>query len=95
MKTKMQTCGSCGKAIYFLKHVRSGLLAPIEAEPLPGGNIRIELDADSYTVLRKTELEAQRLADPHGVLHVNHYMRCPQRAAWHRRGSRNDTEVRI
>ncbi len=84
-----KTCRSCGAEVVWLKHVRTGKPAPIDAVPNAAGNIVIHLDRGTYENVPADEREAQR-----EWLHTNHFSTCPQSADWKKRGSIRDVEVR-
>ena len=46
-------CRSCGARVYWLKNATTGLLAPIDAEPVADGNVTVDLDAGTYALLPK------------------------------------------
>lgn len=81
-------CRSCGSAIYWLRHVHTGKMAPIDAEPDPAGNIVIHLDRGTYEQVSAEERERQR-----EWLHTNHFQSCPQAKSWANRGSVRETEA--
>jgi len=67
----------------WLDHATTTKPAPIDAEPVPGGNIRVGVAFEHYTVLTGQDLrDAQERGDE---LHKNHYVTCPQAAAWRAR----------
>ena len=70
---KTSACTSCGAPIYWLKHEKTGKLAPIDAAPSANGNCLVNLQDSTY-----------RLAlGQSGTLYTNHFATCPQ-AATHR-----------
>lgn len=71
-------CRTCGRAIYWCKHVESGKAAPIDAQPNPKGNCIIYADG-TYSVLHKSDVSPAP-----GRLHTNHFQTCPQ-AAQHKK----------
>jgi hypothetical protein len=76
------TCRSCGASVYWLKHHETGKLAPIDAEPVPDGNIVIE--GETYKILAKDLLA---LAEGFGddiPRHKNHFATCPNAATHHK-----------
>jgi hypothetical protein len=69
-------CRSCGAAVVWLVHERTGRPAPVDAEPDPAGNVE-PLDGGRY-----------RIAPPDlfgGPRHMPHYATCPDAAAWRAR----------
>ena len=81
-------CRSCGAEVYWLRHVHTGKMAPIDAVPNPAGNIVIHLDRGTYENVPKDEREAQR-----DGLHTNHFQTCPEAKTWAKRGSIRATEA--
>lgn len=64
----------------WLKNIVSGKAAPIDAEPVPTGNIRVGVAGEHYSVLAGQGLrDAQERGD---VLHTNHFATCPQARSW-------------
>lgn len=74
------TCRWCGADIMWLKHPKTGKLAPIDLHPVPGGNIAVDTKHGTYTVISRDELtlfdttRADEDANPN--LHLNHYVTC-------------------
>lgn len=68
-------CRSCGASIIWLR-MASGKAMPIDAEPAPGGNIRVH-DNGSGEVVSK-DVAARSTG-----LHLSHHATCP-RATEHR-----------
>jgi hypothetical protein len=77
----ISTCESCGVEIVFLRHTRTGNLAPIEAKPDPSGRYVIDLVTNTYALVT-----GMKSADMH--YHENHYVRCPQAKFWRTRGAK-------
>lgn len=80
---------SCGADVYWLRHARTGKMAPIDAAPDPAGNIIVHLDQGTYENIPKDEREAQR-----DWLRTSHFQTCPSAEFWKKRGDLRDTEVR-
>lgn len=88
-RSERKTCRSCGAEVVWLKHVRTGKPAPIDAVPNPAGNIVIHLDRGTYENVPADERDTQR-----DWLHTNHFQTCASADFWKKRGSLRDTEVR-
>lgn len=74
------TCRYCNAPIFWANHERTDRPAPIDDEASDDGNCRVDLEANTYTVLAGVRLEEARAAGEH--LHTNHFMTCqrpPQR----------------
>jgi hypothetical protein len=69
------TCRYCGATIFWAKHKRTEKPAPIDDEASSDGNIALDLEEETYTVLTGTPLEEARARGQH--LHTNHFMTCP------------------
>jgi hypothetical protein len=78
-------CRSCTAPVMWLTNEKTGKRAPIDAEPAPDGNI-VVFDALSYQVIGGTE--RQDAIDEGFPLHLNHYVTCPQAAAWKARAAK-------
>ncbi len=77
---QVQRCRSCNAEILWLKHAKSGKLAPIDAKPVPtGGNIRVDLAQGTYSIVPKAERT--------GPLRTSHFSTCPHMAKWQKKGS--------
>lgn len=76
-------CRSCGAKIYWLKNDKTGKPAPIDAAPSVGGNIEIDLAAQTYRVVGKPEL-LRTPGYPHR--HTNHFQTCISANVWRRHG---------
>jgi hypothetical protein len=66
----MATCRSCGTTIFWYKNVLSGKAAPIDAEPVWGGNIALLADG-FYCVLPADERAGRT------DLYKSHFATCP------------------
>jgi len=71
--TDVSTCKSCGARIYWLRHERTGNLAPIDVDVSFKGNIAVNLEAGTYTIHE-------------GGSRRNHFATCEAAAKW--RGKR-------
>jgi len=65
-------CRSCGTLVLDLRHEGTGRHAPIESEPVPDGNIAIDLEAGTYRLVGH-DLRSRAKAQ-----YVNHFARCPE-----------------
>lgn len=63
-------CEKCGAEIVFLRHERTGKLAPVEAAPNRTGNFVVDWESRTY----KTFFELKR---PDQDYYQNHYVTCP------------------
>lgn len=61
----------CRADIFRLKHEGTGNIAPIDMEPVDGGNIEIDVEAGTYRIIPKDD----RLANPK-PRHLNHWATC-------------------
>lgn len=66
-----QTCSSCGAPIIWCKFATSGKPAPIDAEPVPDGNL---------VMMPGAKVEAAR-AGADGPLYKSHFATCPNAKA--------------
>ncbi len=67
-------CRSCGAAIYWLRHEKTGKLAPIDAAPSPNGNCLLNLKDGTYRLALGQD----------GTLHIHHFATCPQASQHHK-----------
>lgn len=72
-------CRSCFAPVLWLEHATTGKSAPIDAAPVPEGNIEV-LDNGTYVVLAGDALAGARGLG--SQLHLNHFVTCAQAAAW-------------
>lgn len=70
----MTACRYCGAEIFWAKSRTTEKPAPIDDVASDEGNIRIDLDAETYDVLAGARLEAARSAGE--KLHTNHFATC-------------------
>jgi len=76
------SCRSCQAPVLWLDHETTGTSTPVDAEPHPHvfGNIVVDAAAGTYRVVAGDERQAMiERGDP---LHLNHFVTCPQSAAW-------------
>lgn len=57
----------CGTAIFFLTNARTGKVAPIDVAVVPNGNIDVDEEAETYSVVQPA---------PDVARHVNHWWTC-------------------
>jgi hypothetical protein len=67
-------CRGCPALIYDLTNERTGKTAPIDVEPVAGGNILVDLQAGTY------RLVGWSIGDP--PKHKNHFATCPNAGAF-------------
>ena len=70
-------CRSCGAPVYWLRHARTGNLAPIDIEEGFGGNITIDLWREEYTIVPKGSA-------PSSDRHRNHFSTCEYGSKHHK-----------
>lgn len=73
-------CKSCGRSILWLKHERTGKVAPIDQMATAEGNILIDEERGTYRILTTHTERAEYI----GRLHMPHFATCPF-AARHKR----------
>lgn len=86
MPTQQSACGSCGAPIYWLKNVKTGRPAPIDARHNQTGNVAMGTELGEYRVLLKVEADTWR--EQGWPLYTNHFMTCPQAKTWHKHGGK-------
>lgn len=69
----MAKCRSCGAAIEWTKNRRTGRRMPVDREPVPDGNIAVELDANKEPV----SWLLLPLMTHSGPRFVSHFSTCP------------------
>lgn len=83
-------CRSCMAPVRWREHHRTHRIAPIDAEPVPGGDL-VLLTGGRYavgpTVVPADEIEA-RDADGAPLRFVSHYATCPEATRWRGKGRR-------
>ena len=78
----MRPCKSCRAPIHLLKVTGSDSWMPVDADPSPQGNLRINLNNETVQVLTDIDQTTARLSGT--PLHQSHFATCPQ-ASTHRR----------
>ncbi len=78
----LRPCRSCNTDIYLLLNVSTGRWMPVEADPSPGGNIRVDVYRQTAEVLAGAALAGAR--HEAAELHLAHHINCPA-ADRHRR----------
>lgn len=73
-------CRSCGTPVYWLAHSRTGKRAPIDIEEGFGGNIAVDLDSETYSLVPKG-------TSPSPNRHRNHFATCAFAASHHKEGT--------
>lgn len=85
MSFKIERCRSanCGAEVIWLRHVHTGRYAPIDAHPVPNGDVVVIEDDGTYAVLSRPAREKARklLSD----LYLQHHKTCPDRERWSKR----------
>lgn len=77
---KKSKCRWCHADIFWMPHVRTAKMAPIDWDPVPGGNIVPDFTAGTYSVLAGVDRD---IADPtvldedaNPTLFANHWSSC-------------------
>ena len=72
-------CERCGKDVIFLKHEKTGKLAPMEVEPRPDGRFAINWEDNSYRTVAGTSKDGTQFSQRRQGrdYHENHYTICP------------------
>lgn len=74
-------CSKCAAPLFWLKHEGTGKVAPIDREPVVGGNITIDPIAGTYRIVPKAERELS----PNRPRHKNHFVTCPEAESFRRK----------
>lgn len=69
----MPTCKSCGTEIIWRRVTVHGRAMPIDADPHPDGNIRLDRDGKTAHMVTRGELEQGVTGD----LYRSHFATCP------------------
>lgn len=85
LRTQARPCDSCGALLYDLTYPKTGKRAPIEAQPVVGGNIEIDRFAGTYTLVPKEQRGSGVFARE---LYKSHFYSCPQAKEWKPGGAR-------
>lgn len=84
-----QKCRTCGAPVVFLRHIRTGKVAPIETTPSPDGDVAV---GAQYMIVPALQRDAYRARGE--LLYKNHYATCPQARFWHAESRQSRQEVR-
>ena len=76
MTLDLARCGrqGCAAPILWVRHLRTGGRAPVDADPVANGNILVDEDNGRYLVLAGDDLKAARTAGT--PLRLNHFVTC-------------------
>jgi hypothetical protein len=80
MAIKHRTC-SCGEAVLWAQHERTGAHSPIDAAPSERGNLAIDEAAGTWRVIGKAE-------EYSGPRYLSHFVRCPHARRHSKKGAR-------
>lgn len=80
-----RTCETCGVQIVFLRHGRTGKLAPIEVVPNRTGRFTVNWTDHTYSTVFQFK-------DPGEDYYRNHYETCPQAKFWRDRSAVQTSE---
>lgn len=73
-------CKRCKAPVLMLKNDKSGKFAPIDPEPVAGGNITVDPASGTYRVVPKDELALS----PNKLRHKSHFATCEFAAEFRR-----------
>lgn len=75
-----ESCRSCGARVVWARHFTTGKSAPIDVEPVDGGNVALWPDDDTgdavYSIPKNGALS--------GPLRTSHFATCPNAEQWRR-----------
>ena len=76
MSADLARCGraGCAAPILWVRHLRTGGRAPVDADPADNGNILVDETTGRYLVLAGDDLAAARTAST--PLRLNHFVTC-------------------
>ena len=78
MKPRPTKCRSCAAPIVWAVSATSGRLMPLDAEPAPGGNVRLEHTGGHWVA-------HVIAATTPGAHYTSHFLNCPQAKQWRRK----------
>lgn len=76
LSDKPERCRSCGARVIWRRNSSTGRWAPLDAEPNPAGNARV--DDESYSIVGPPSL----FDAPDVERFMPHHATCPDAAAW-------------
>lgn len=85
MTTRTVKCVSCTAEIFFTLDVNTGRKCPIDAEPVPAGNIRIFDGNPPHSQVVGATVDLFDTTDD-GVRYVSHFVTCPNAPDWRKHG---------
>ena len=83
MEPKTDVCKGCGRPMWWLRNEHTGKAGPIDTEPSPTGNVRVDLIAGTWGVIPR----ASREAVPPDQRFTNHSATCPQASQFGRKAA--------
>lgn len=74
----MSECRSCDAPVIWAVHIGTGKVAPIDVDPVEGGNVMLMVDEDvtRYRIIKPEDQADER--------HTNHFATCPDGGLVHR-----------
>lgn len=78
----MNTCRSCGAEILWVQ-MPTGLLAPVDKEPVPTGNIVLTWPTKPRQAIRASVVAGPSLLDESRYL--SHFATCPRGKKWRKK----------
>ena len=68
----MAECKYCGVEVWWLRHVQTGKVAPIDTEPAPNGNVVVSRADGQYRLATATDDERE-------PRYLNHHVTCARK----------------
>lgn len=78
-------CRSCNAAVVWA-HTEKGKAMPLDPEPRPDGNIRMQTEAGEQIAYYDKKSETESLFDT-GPRYVSHFATCPESREWRKEGA--------
>jgi hypothetical protein len=75
----MSACRSCGAPVIWVTMIETRKAMPLDAEPVPNGNIVVDWRHHAGAVLTAEELAGP---DELGRRYRSHFASCPQASEW-------------
>ncbi len=84
----LKHCRSCGAPIYWATHAATGRSMPVDAEPVPNGNVLLTYSPHADSLTAEVLAVGEAPADATRPRRTSHFATCAHAVDWRGRGGR-------